>query len=99
MPDNEENWKNSEVISIFAEQYFANMVDNNLVEEVPKFSDIKVNDNHTTNELTQQLLVSAELEREIIIDDLRKLLASAINEKNHRAALLIEGAIEKIYLE
>lgn len=96
MTDFEENWKNSEVISIFAQSLVADKeADIGQTPTNEYISEVKV-EKDPIIEFTGYIRAQAALETYSIVNDLKKLAQEAIVNKNYKAALLIESAIEDL---
>jgi hypothetical protein len=98
MNDFETNWKNSEVISIFANTYLDTVTASDLIpsteEKIIKSPEANVN---TDFMFADDITIRAEFERERIANDLKKIAALASEDGDHQIAFLIENTIDSFY--
>lgn len=98
MNDFETNWKNSEVVSVFADTYFSKTADLE-VAPVARVSEILPSTLDVDFMFDNSLTIIAEFEREKMADDLKKIAKLASEDGNHKVAFLIESTIESLYIE
>lgn len=99
MNDFESNWKNSEVARFFAELYQEPEVTSSTTSEVPTVVTSSSNSNieSPVSDLENYNLVTAELYRDNVVSDLKKVAEKASLDGNHAAVLIIEQTIDDIF--
>ena len=96
--DNEENWKNSEVITIFANDYLESPKD--AINETITAETVEVPAEEVAPvkpSFDEHLAAKLELEKESIANELRSVLDVATKDGNHKIALMIENALDRLY--